>query len=174
MRINLFCGPGGGKSTTAHWLTGRLKEAGRSVEYVGEWIKEWAYARKVVGEWDQFRVFAEQMELERKWLRNGVADVVTDSPMVMQVAYMRRDGCSFADACADICRAYEAKHPSFNLFLDRSGVPYASAGRWEQPDQAAALDRLIRAELDDSDIPYLVVPTLDRDRIMEEVLRVAV
>ncbi len=39
MRINLFAGPGAGKSTTATWLFSQLKIAGISIELTSEYVK---------------------------------------------------------------------------------------------------------------------------------------
>lgn len=169
MRICLFAGPGAGKTTLAHWLTGQLKEAHQSVEYVGEWIKRWAYQKRVPKGWDQKKVFDRQMEAELNWLQNGVDHVVTDGPVLMQIAYMERAGCRYLKPCLELAKLYEEEYPSVNIFLCRDGIEYKQNGRYENHEAAKVMDDMIRRVLDEHAPNYVELRTLDRGEILSEV-----
>ncbi len=171
LRICLFAGPGSGKTTLAHWLVSQMKEAHLCVEYVHEYIKPWAYQGRVPKGWDQKTVFDRQMEDELRWLTIGVDHIVTDSPLLLQVAYMKRDGLKYHDQCAALARMYDQDHPSFNILLCRDGLPYQSHGRYESLAAARSMDKVVADVLDEHAERYSVFRTVDRADILAAVLK---
>jgi predicted ATPase len=169
-RIGLYGGPGCGKTTLAHWLVSQMKEAHLTVEYVHEYIKPWAYQGRVPKGWDQKTVFDRQMEEELKWLTIGVDHIVTDSPLLLQVAYMKRDRLKYHDPCLALAKLYDRDHPSLNIFLCRDGLPYQSHGRYESLEAARSMDEVVRSVLDEHADRYSVCRTVDRDAIRAAVL----
>lgn len=168
MRINIYAGPGSGKSTKAARLFSDLKLLHLPVEQVTEVAKEWVAIGRDITDYDQVVVFSEQMERELRYLRRGW-DVVTDSPLLQQVAYMRRDGCKFEGSLGDLCRFFENDFPSINIFLDRSDIPYNETARWQNLEQAKHLDALILSVLKDYDISYRTYKTSDHEAILDYV-----
>ena len=85
--VNLFGGPGSGKSTLRAGLFYEMKLAGYNVEEVTE------YAKDMVWE-ERFNIFQDQIYIlgkqNRKLLRlaEKVDWVLTDSPIIMGIAYM--------------------------------------------------------------------------------------
>lgn len=62
MRINLYAGPGAGKSTTAAMQFAKLKIAGHSIELVSEYVKAWAIAKRQVVGFDQIYLMGKQLQ----------------------------------------------------------------------------------------------------------------
>lgn len=78
--INLYGGPGTGKSTSAALLFAMLKNAGHNSELVQEYVKQWAWEKRVPVNYDQFYFFGKQSRKEYS-LFNEVDVIVTDSPV---------------------------------------------------------------------------------------------
>jgi predicted ATPase len=89
--INLYGGPGTGKSTTAAGLFYRMKSKGYKVELVSEYAKDLTYdKRHNILKNNQEYVFAKQLSKIRR-LKDQVDYVITDSPLLMQLNYISED-----------------------------------------------------------------------------------
>src|SRR4051812_8750331 len=86
--VNLFGGPGVGKSTLAAEIFVTLKKRGIEVELIQEYVKAWAWDGKPVGTFDQLYILAKQLKLETR-LYGKVDVVVTDSPLLFSPIYER-------------------------------------------------------------------------------------
>jgi hypothetical protein len=141
MRINIFAGPGAGKSTTASFIHYRLKSEGYQVELVSEFIKYWAWQKRIPDSWDQFFIFGSQLHAEDHVLRHNTA-IVTESPLLLQIAYMERANNEFATECLSVCNKFDKNHPSINIILKRE-TNYNPNGRYENLAQAIEMDKRI-------------------------------
>jgi hypothetical protein len=142
-RINLYAGPGSGKSTTAGWLFSqlkRLKSPKVETDWVQEVCKEWVYLDRPPTGWsDQNSIFSRQLQLEEQALRK-VDVIVCDAPLLMNCFY----GWTFdrplykhnISASADFEKAF----PSLNIFLDRGAIAYSAVGRFQTEQEAKAMD----------------------------------
>jgi hypothetical protein len=144
--LNLFGGPGTGKSTLAAELFSELKKLGLSVELVREYIKSWVWGGRGVNELDHLYLLGKQLSNE-SLLYGKVDYVVTDSPFLLAGVYQHLDTKgkhSYALQAAKEC----IKHAEStgvvyrNIYLKRS-VPYDPEGRWENEDEAAKVDQFI-------------------------------
>lgn len=169
MRINLFGGPGCGKSTLASKLFADLKAKQHSIELVHEYIKKWAYAKRVPKSFDQVYIFGQQLHAEDLIFQSGVRHLITDSPICMQPYYSKAYNFSMWGELMMIAKRYEAVHPSLNIFLDRTGVIYHQQGRYEDYDKALERDREMRAFLEEQAIPFVTMKTTDYESILEYV-----
>ena len=88
--INLFGGPGCGKSTTAAGLFHLMKLNEMNVELVTEYAKDltWEERFGTLAN-DQLYVFAKQQK-RLQVLKNKVRYVVTDSPLILGLSYKHR------------------------------------------------------------------------------------
>ena len=137
--INLFGGPGCGKSTTAAWLFSELKRRNISCEYVTEFAKDltWEENKKALG--CQEYVFGNQ-----SWMLNRLKDkvdvVITDSPLPLSIIYNhdRLPTEPFTKLVLSVFDSYD----NVNIFLKRP-MNYEQTGRNENQIEAETIDRMV-------------------------------
>lgn len=166
MRINLFSGPGAGKSTIAARIFYEFKVKGYSIELVHEYIKKWAYEDRKPKSFDQSYIFGHQIHSEDLVVQSNVKNLVTDSPLLMQVTYAKRYEYPLWPELLEHVKTFEEKFPSVNIFLDREGIPYEEAGRYEDHEKAIWMDGQIRDFMDEHLDNYLTFRTQDIDAIL--------
>ena len=130
--IGLFSGPGAGKSTTAAKLFVAMKEQGLKVEYVQEYVKNWAWEGKEITEMDAFYLAAKQMRAEGR-LYGKVDYIITDSPIGLAAFYDRKynDSRALFPFIAEFLKRAKFKYNvgRLNVFIDRD-KPYHQHGRY--------------------------------------------
>ena len=164
--INLYGGPGIGKSTLAAELFYRLKTAGHNVELVREYVKDWAWESRTIGKYDQFYITAKQMR--REAILFGKVDwIVTDSPLILGGFYeeyyhqtnlvtpMVKQFVGCAENSGDVC---------YNHFLLARHKAYNPAGRFETEGQARNIDVAMEYFLRANGIPFAWVGGMDVER----------
>ena len=159
--INLFGGPGCGKSTIAAELFATLKKQGYEVELVTEYAKDkvWEESYKTLE--NQIYVFSKQ--LHRMWrLKDKVQFIITDSPLLLSIIYDK-------DKNEDLKNLVITKFNSFdniNIVINRSTV-YNQNGRYQNEEQANEIDKEIKELLISHDIPF---QSEDINNIIETIL----
>lgn len=152
--INLYGGPGTGKSTTAADLFALMKWRNYNVELVNEYAKEVTWEERFSILKDQFYVTAKQ---NRKLTRivDQVDWAITDSPLVLALAYAKEDYLPnyFRKLVMELYDTYD----NINILLERK-KPYHAVGRSQTEEQAKAVDQWVRQFLDDNGYQYHIVP----------------
>lgn len=131
--VNLYGGPGTGKSTMAALLFARLKGLGVNCEIVMEYAKDltWQESFNVLG--NQVYVFGKQQH--RLWRLKGKVDVIiTDAPLLHSMVY-NKDNL----ALDELVMTEYKKHRNFDIFLRRV-KPYNPAGRTQNLGEAIDID----------------------------------
>lgn len=158
--INLYGGPGTGKSTAATGVFSKLKTAGVNCEYVNEYAKEitWEGTQALLE--NQLHVFAEQTR--RQWRLNKKVDyIITDSPLPLAVVYMRHYNQhykTFSPAYVDLTEKYFLatfdQFTNWNFVICRN-KRYVTAGRNQTEEQAKVIDSDIEQLLLSNKIPHV-------------------
>lgn len=161
--INLYGGPGTGKSTSAAELYAILKRQGKNVELVREYVKDWAWEKRHISTYDQIYFLGKQSRRE-SMLYGKVDYVVTDSPVLMG-AYYAQLFCPLqvSEGVRTLTLAYyrqaaEDGHRHIHVFLKRS-KPYVAAGRYQSEDEAKQVDVGVRRMLNDLRFPVVECET---------------
>jgi len=171
--INLYGGPGTGKSTSAAYIYFLLKHASSNAELVREYVKDWVWEGRAIKEYDQIYFLGKQIRRE-VILTNKVSHIVTDSPVLLSLYYARlHSKPEFAKGIETLVRSYYADAESrgvkhFHVFLKRS-KPYETAGRYQTLEQAKEIDVGLKALLDETNTPYISSGTEKHD--LETVLK---
>ena len=153
-RINLYGGPGVGKSTMASMIFTRLKQHGQHVELVQEVVKQLVYADRRLTPWDQVHIFGQQFGVELLPLQGGVDRIVTDSPLLLQVIYAELNDCPSYVSLRGICRDFDKAYPTIDFFIRRNPTNYQRFGRWQDLGEALKLDQIIEDALISRGSPY--------------------
>ena len=165
--LNLYGGPGTGKSTSAAFLFYVLKSLGADVELVREYVKDWAWEKRTIGTYDQLYFLGKQVRRESMLL--GKVDwVVTDSPVLIGTYYAQQHSpLSLAEGVRASTLAYYRQcdddgHSHVHIFLRRS-KPYVAEGRYHTEEEAKEADRGLRALLTTVRLPFIDCGTDEGD-----------
>jgi len=171
--INLYGGPGCGKSTSAAYLYYLLKCQGENVELVREYVKDWAWDNRKFSVYDEIYFLGKQVRHE-SMLFGKVKYIVTDAPVYM-TAYYAKLYCSLGLAQgvekATVAFYQQAKddgHNHLHIYLQRN-KPYKAEGRYQTEEQALAVDTGILEMLDrlGEDIIHASPEEADLQRVLD-------
>ena len=157
--INLFGGPGIGKSTQASGLFTEMKRHHMSVEYTYEFPKEVAWEGNISQLKDQFFITANQHRNISR-LYGKVDYIIVDSPIVLGCFYEQRYGdgypasfyemTGFSNFLWDLFKQYD----NINILLTRNNDTYDPNGRLQNLDEAKEIDADIKETLLVNNIPF--------------------
>lgn len=152
--INLFAGPGAGKSTTAAGLFNLMKLRGHNCELVTEFAKDLTWEGRINTLSNQLYILAKQ-EARLARLEGKVDYVITDSPLLLGLAYVneRFDKPWFHHTVEGAFDLYD------NLsFLIGRVKPYQKVGRNQSAEEAKLLDQTIERLLIYNRTPSIRIP----------------
>lgn len=139
--VNLFGGPGTGKSTTAAGVFRSLKLRGINAELALEYAKDKVWEGNEATLENQLYVFGHQHRRVQRLL-GKVPVVVTDSPILLSLVYYKGGNPYFMD----MVRYEHHQMWTLDVMLERV-KPYETAGRLQDEAGARALDVEIRGML---------------------------
>ena len=143
--INLYGGPGTGKSTTAAHLFALMKHKGYVPELITEFAKELTYDnRHDILDGNQMLVTGTQYEKMRRMSSTKVDCIITDSPLLLGSVFCKPE---LRDAYDHILYHHYREFDNLNIFLVRQKA-YCTVGRSQSEDEAVAYDDIIRRGLE--------------------------
>lgn len=157
--INLFGGPGIGKSSIAAGLTYKLKKKHIKVDNPYEFPKQLAWDENHLAIRDQLYVLANQ---HRGIVKSfGKVDfIILDSPILLSLVYRNEYSGntypsnlytqSFDNLVLDIFNQYD----NFNIVLERTDGEYNDKERYQSIEQSLVLDKKIENVLITNNISY--------------------
>jgi len=151
--INLFAGPGAGKSTLAAEIFAHFKKQGKSVELVTEFAKDLVWEnRQSTLEIQPYVSMKQFRNLAR--LKGKVDYVVTDSPIIKDSVYARRYAAELPQSFHELLFfLHHNLGDSINILLTREHA-YNSEGRYQDEQEAIDIDKELRFMLELHDIDY--------------------
>lgn len=157
--INLYGGPGCGKSTVAAGLFYKLKCSGYSCELTGEYAKDRTWDENPEVLKNQPFIFGQQ--LHRIWrLNNKVQFIICDSPILLSIIYSNENSELFEKF---IVEQYN-KYINVNFILDRI-VKYDPIGRNQTEDEALKLDNDLINVMNKYDIDFIKVEGNSKSKV---------
>jgi len=152
--INLFGGPGTGKSTTAADSFAHMKWKNINVELVNEYAKEVTWAERYQILEDQLYIMAKQNH--KLWRLKGKVDwVITDSPLILSLVYAKPD--YFPEHYHKFGHELYNHYDNINIFLRRE-KPYHKIGRNQTEEEARMKDQEILDILRNHDYNFTSIP----------------
>lgn len=141
--VNLYGGPGVGKSTVGALAFGLLKASGINAEYVSEYAKKMVWHERHNVLEDQIYIFAKQAH-EIRHLLGKVDVIITDGPIMLSQVYAE------SKTLRELVRETHRTWNTMDIFLVRNDKahPYSNKGRTQKSvGEAEQLDWQIRGVL---------------------------
>jgi hypothetical protein len=165
--INLFAGPGSGKSTTCAGVFSKLKLAGVNCEMALEYAKDkvWENSLDVLD--DQIYVFGKQLHRLNR-LKGKVDVIITDSPILLSIIY-NKEASNYLD---DLVIEQFHKFNNLNYYVVRD-ESFNPKGRVQNHEESMEKDDEIKTLLNEHNISYTTVYKHNSvDTIVNEVMKV--
>ena len=168
--INLFGGPGSGKSTTASGLFHLLKLKGYKTELITEFTKDVVWEQRYKTLENQFYISAKQHHKIWRVLKyyedHGIKDsiIITDSPLLLGILYNKNNSVSYQFFNNFILTEFLQISPfqttNLNIFLNRV-KDFDPHGRVQSKEEAERIDDDIYDLLEYYNIDFHEVNCLD-------------
>lgn len=165
--INIFGGPGIGKSTLAAEIFARFKKQGKSVELVTEFVKDLVWEnRQSTIEIQPYVSMKQYRNLAR--LRGKVDYVITDSPLIKDSVYARRYAKDLPQSYHELLFFLHTNlGDSINILLIREHE-YDTQGRYQAEQEAIEIDNDLHFMLELREIDYYECST-NIDDVLEAI-----
>jgi hypothetical protein len=168
--INLFAGPGSGKSTTAAAIFSHLKRHNIKTELVGEFAKELIYLGNETQLVNQVYIMGCQYRKQKDLQRHGIDVAISDSPLLLQLTYCQQK--PYFKEMKELVHKLNGEFDNINIYIKRV-KPYQTYGRVNTEYEAKELDKMIWDSMD-GDFHYVINGDTDgMEYISEELLNVA-
>lgn len=151
--INLFAGPGAGKSTIAALTFAKMKLCGYNCELVTEFAKQmvWQERTKLLFN-NQVYVFAKQLHYLDAVV--GKVDyIITDSPILLSAVYCPK---SYPDTFVPFILDMFNRYDNLNFFIKRVKA-YNPIGRTQNEEEARDVDNKTQNFLNGNNIDYACI-----------------
>lgn len=155
--INIFGGPGAGKSTTAAGVFYKLKQRGLNVELVTEYAKDMTWENRMNILSDQLYVLAKQHRRVAR-LEDKVDWIVTDAPFILGLVYVEP---TYLKTFEPLVLELWERYNNHCFMLDRKNLAYQNVGRNQDQLGAMELDDKLHRLLTSRRIPYREIITSD-------------
>lgn len=146
--VNLFAGPGAGKSTGAAYIFSKLKMLGYDCEYVSEFAKDKVWERNDEVFKSQFYITGKQV-FKIKRCYGKVDIIITDSPIAIGAQYLKPGESKLGPAILEEFNNYN----NLNFFINRV-KGYNPNGRHQTLEEAKEIDEKTKNWLLCNDIPF--------------------
>ena len=148
--VNLFGGPGSGKSTGAAYIFAMLKMQGVNAELVTEFAKDKTWESNSTALSNQAYIFGKQYYRMSR-CADQVDVVITDSPLLLSAIYNNNPilGDAFNQTVLDVFNSYD----NMNYVLNRV-KPYNPIGRNQTEEESDEITKKIISMLNDNNITF--------------------
>lgn len=158
LNIQLFSGPGVGKSTISSGIFYNMKISGYNVEFIAEYAKGLTYSKDYTKLKDQLIVLANQYHKYYRTKNSNIDYLIHESPFLMSLAYFTEDEVIKEEFFKPLVINMYNNLNNLNIFLERNlDNGYQEFGRNQTLEEAIEIDNKILKLLDDNNIPYIKI-----------------
>lgn len=163
--VNLFGGPGVGKSTNADGLSFLFKKSGRNTERVFEEAKDMTWEERALTLHVQPYVFAKQARNQFRLL--GKVDLmISDSPLLLSAVYAKYSKWKWPDSFEPYILEQFNSFNNINIYLKRGDRNrYNPMGRNQTETEAREIDEKVFDFLVDNSIPHTIIEVNRTDNL---------
>lgn len=163
--VNLFAGPGTGKSTNTALVYGDLKLHGVNAEIVHEFAKDLVWEKRHHTLTHQpYIAIKQQWHVDR--VMGQVDVIVTDSPILLSLVYGVDPESHLGQHLLETFRSWN----TLNIYLRRTSAhPYKKAGRYQTLEEAREVDTRILSMLRAQEIPHEQIPIWGGRKTSDEI-----
>ena len=156
--VNVFGGPGAGKTTAAADLFISLKRHNVDVTFVGDFAQECILEGNKDALQDQIYIFGNTYHRLRSSCGSSVV-TVTDAPILLNTIYQSPEMPeSFSTLVLDMHKIFH----NVNILVDRQeGYDHSMSGRVHSLSESRGIDKLIERMLELYDIPFVRESEID-------------
>jgi hypothetical protein len=157
--INIIGGPGSDKSLFSAAIILNLNLHNKSVETIPDYAKSLVWQKNFEVLKNQY--FIAQRQYEMLDLLDGQVQFLITECSLPQVMYYNE---TYADNICDIGKTrtqilqWYKQHNNINIFVERGDKKYVHTGRFQDEEQARAIDRGLRATLVREGLRYTALP----------------
>lgn len=173
--LNLFGGPGSGKSTTAFGLAYKMKLRHMKTELVTEYAKELVYAGRLEQMLNQQEYIFTEQNRRLHDLRGKVDWAICDSPIMLSCVYPKMNqtqkGVDEWPALEDFMRFVFSvfnTYENVNVFINRPNT-FQTYGREHSEEQSQEIDNEIRRVLAAYGVGYYYI-TADGESTVDHII----
>lgn len=153
--VNLFAGPGAGKTTTMAGLFSKLKLKNINCEMVTEFAKELTWEERKIALSNSIYIFGEQQYRLFK-LNNKVDIIVTDCPLLISYYFNKKYNFNDNINLDNLILSEFQKYYNINVFVNRV-KPFNPKGRNQNEEESIQISKEIKLMLEDLNIPFITV-----------------
>lgn len=165
--VNLFGGPGCGKSTAAAYIFSQLKMRGHTVELVNEYAKRLTWEENYTALKNQVYILGQQYYQECLSF-DKVSCVITDSPLLIGTMYRGEMDIDIYNDYKNLAVRLFQSRDNFNIMMKREGE-YDIVGRNQTLEQAEDLDNVARGLVEEYCDDYVTCGENDIENIINQI-----
>lgn len=157
--INLIGGPGSDKTLYSSSIILNLSLRHKTVEHLPDYAKSLVWHKDFEALKNQYQIAQRQNEMIE--LLDGQVQFLVTECSLPQVLYYN---AHYPDNICDIGKtrqkilSWHQQHSNVNVLVQRSDKKYVQTGRFQNEDEARAIDAALKKTLDDEGLPYTQVP----------------
>ncbi|MEG3039466.1 MAG: zincin-like metallopeptidase domain-containing protein [Erysipelotrichaceae bacterium] len=164
--VNVFGGPGAGKTTAALELTCLLKKQGVNAEFVGEYAKDLIYDDQenlLDGSWDNENAMLDEKVHQIERLVHKADVIVSDAPILQSGIYSKERKEEVLKKSLEI----SSRYPNLNVFLNR-GNHFSTIGS-QNYEESILIDRAILNQLKADEIKFIKMDPEHFENVLEQI-----
>lgn len=156
--INIFGGPGAGKSSQAAGVYHLLKLDGINCELVREYVKHWAWQGKIPNKFEQYYITGKQTYGENR-LYGKVDVIVTDSPLLLGSFYEQyyHQTNMVGSSIKEFLKLASESGVDYHNYLIRRNKTFDPNGRYSDEEESKKIDELLVEFLNKENINYTII-----------------